>query len=276
VPTFKFEAMNTCGGEVKNSVEARSEEEAVEKIKRMGYFVCKITEVPAVSHGTFSAGRSQFDVFVSHSKHDKPVADAVCHTLEANGLRCWIAPRDIAPGKMWSEAIIDGLESSKVFVLIFSANANQSGHVLREVERAVSKSLTIIPFRIEDVPPSRGLEYCISLPHWLDAMTPPLQQHINRLVHAVTANVGFASANDATSAIQLPESASFTISQDEQDEDKFSDEFEVPPLSDGDPSTGAMDSDEFELVLDDDTDLGRELVALDDDDDEFELELSSE
>ena len=112
--------------------------------------------------------------------------------------------------------------------------------------------------------------------HWLDAMTPPLQQHINRLVHAVTANVGFASANDATSAIQLPESASFTISQDEQDEDKFSDEFEVPPLSDGDPSTGAMDSDEFELVLDDDTDLGRELVALDDDDDEFELELSSE
>src|SRR6516162_10070136 len=45
MPTFKFEAMDTSGSEVKDSVEAPSEEEAQQKIKQMGYFVTKITEV---------------------------------------------------------------------------------------------------------------------------------------------------------------------------------------------------------------------------------------
>src|SRR5262247_197288 len=45
MPTFKFEAMDTTGGEVRDSVEAASEEEAQQKIRNMGYFVTKITEV---------------------------------------------------------------------------------------------------------------------------------------------------------------------------------------------------------------------------------------
>jgi hypothetical protein len=119
------------------------------------------------------------------------------HSLEANGMRCWIAPRDISPGKSWSEAIIDGLDQSTVFVLIYSSNANESQHVLREVERAISKNKIVIPFRLEDVPPSRGLEYCISLPHWIDALTPPLQEHIDRLVKTVAANVEVQSKHDS-------------------------------------------------------------------------------
>jgi type IV pilus assembly protein PilC len=47
MPTFKFEAMDTSGTEVKDSVDAPSEEEAQQKIKQMGYFVTKITEVAA-------------------------------------------------------------------------------------------------------------------------------------------------------------------------------------------------------------------------------------
>src|SRR5436190_11233631 len=42
---FKFEAMDTSGTEVKDSIEAPSEEEAQQKIKQMGYFVTKIAEV---------------------------------------------------------------------------------------------------------------------------------------------------------------------------------------------------------------------------------------
>ncbi len=44
MPTFKYEAMDTSGGEVKDSVEAGSEDEAQQKIRQMGYFVTKITE----------------------------------------------------------------------------------------------------------------------------------------------------------------------------------------------------------------------------------------
>lgn len=45
MPTFKFEAMDTTGGEVKDSVEATNEEEAQQKIRQMGYFVTRLTEV---------------------------------------------------------------------------------------------------------------------------------------------------------------------------------------------------------------------------------------
>src|SRR5437660_9816771 len=47
MPTFKFEAMDTTGGEVKDQVEATNEEEAQQKIRQMGYFVTKLTELAA-------------------------------------------------------------------------------------------------------------------------------------------------------------------------------------------------------------------------------------
>lgn len=48
---FKFEAMDTSGAEVKDSIEAPSEEDAQQKIKQMGYFVTKISEVAGGKKG---------------------------------------------------------------------------------------------------------------------------------------------------------------------------------------------------------------------------------
>ena len=125
------------------------------------------------------------DVFVSYASDDKPTADAVCATLENKGIRCWIAPRDILPGIDWGGAIVDAIHASRVMVLVYSAKANDSAQIKREVERAVNRGLTIIPFRIEDVPMSTTLEYFMSMPHWLDALTPPLQDHLDRLAETV-------------------------------------------------------------------------------------------
>lgn len=43
--TYKFEAMDTSGGEVKDSIDAATEEEAQQKIRQMGYFVTRLTEI---------------------------------------------------------------------------------------------------------------------------------------------------------------------------------------------------------------------------------------
>ncbi len=45
MPTYKFEAMDTGGAEVKDEIEATNEEEAQQKIKQMGYFVTKLTQM---------------------------------------------------------------------------------------------------------------------------------------------------------------------------------------------------------------------------------------
>jgi TolB-like protein len=125
------------------------------------------------------------DIFISYSSADKDTADKVCSILEENGISCWMAPRNITPGASFAEAIIDGIKSSKVFVLIYSSNSNNSTQVIREVDRAVHNGLSVINLRLEDVPLSKQLEYYISSVHWLDAFTPPLEQHILKLCNVV-------------------------------------------------------------------------------------------
>jgi hypothetical protein len=112
-------------------------------------------------------------VFICHSSTDKAVADAVCAALEAQRIPCWIAPRDILAGEEYGKSIVDALASCQIVLLVFSAHANGSPQVRREIERAVSKGKIIVPFRIEDVLPSDAMEFALSNTHWLDALTPP-------------------------------------------------------------------------------------------------------
>jgi hypothetical protein len=125
------------------------------------------------------------DVFISYASTDKPTADALCAFLEQQQVRCWIAPRDIPPGMDWGQGIIEAIEQCAVMVLVFSSKANQSQQIKREVERAVAKGVIVIPLRIEDVPPSKTLEYFISGSHWLDALTPPLEAHLKKLAETI-------------------------------------------------------------------------------------------
>jgi tetratricopeptide (TPR) repeat protein len=125
------------------------------------------------------------DVFISYAHQDRTVANAVCATLEAHGIRCWIAPRDILPGSDWGEAIIDAIQEAKALVLIFSSNSNDSDQIKREIERTVHQGIAVIPFRIEDVLPNKTLEYFISTQHWLDALTPPLEDHMAHLAETI-------------------------------------------------------------------------------------------
>lgn len=121
------------------------------------------------------------DLFVSYSQPDKEAAFALVQRLEARGISVWIAPRDVSPAADWAAEIIDAISSARLMVLVFSSSSNDSGQVRREVERAVHKQLPILPFRIEDVLPSKSLEYFLSTQHWMDAFPPPLEPHIDRL-----------------------------------------------------------------------------------------------
>ena len=126
------------------------------------------------------------DVFISYASEDKTVADAVCASLESHSVRCWIAPRDVLPGVAYGEALIEAIHGSRIVVLVFSSKSNISPHIPKEIERAVSLGLAIMPFRIEDVMPGKALDYFIGNVHWLDALTPPLEHHLDRLVQNVT------------------------------------------------------------------------------------------
>jgi hypothetical protein len=128
-----------------------------------------------------------FDVFISYPHQDRAIANAMCATLEAHGIRCWIAPRDIAPSAEWAASIVEAIDSCRVMVLIFSGHTNRSRQVSREVQQAFDGEKPVIPFRIENVAPEKSLRYYMGSVHWLDALTLPLEHHLQRLTTAVQA-----------------------------------------------------------------------------------------
>jgi hypothetical protein len=144
------------------------------------------------------------DVFISHSSQDKTIADAVCAALENETVRTWIAPRDVQPGRSFAGEITRAIQHSKVMVLIFSKHSNASEQVLREVQLAANSRLHIVQFRIEEVMPNDDLEYYLSAPHWLDALSPPLERHLDRLQASVKALLRL-SVEEAPQQITKPD-----------------------------------------------------------------------
>jgi hypothetical protein len=155
------------------------------------------------------------DIFVSYSQADHGTALALVSYLEAQGIGCWVAPRDVAPAADWAAEILAAIAAARVMVLVFSASANSSPQVRREVERAVHREVAVLPVRIEDVLPSQSLEYFLSSQHWLDAFPPPMEPHFARLgTYLKTLLAGAALPAVAASASPLADSARHKVLPD--------------------------------------------------------------
>ncbi|TCL73815.1 toll/interleukin-1 receptor domain-containing protein [Rhizobium sp. BK251] len=148
------------------------------------------------------------DVFISYSTEDKPAADAVCAILESHGVRCWVAPRDIMPGADWGESIVKAIRASRVMLLVFSTNANKSKQIKREVEIAADGGVTIVPLRIENILPTESFKYFLGNIHWMDALTPPLERHLEAIAERVKAILSVDSlSREEVAEVALPSNA---------------------------------------------------------------------
>jgi hypothetical protein len=143
-----------------------------------------------------------YDVFISYAVEDKEVADKVCRALEEQDIKCWYAPRDVPYGADYEEAIVDAISASQLLILILSSHSNESPHVKREIQNACAEGSTthIIPLRIEDITYNKALRYYLGSAQWLDASTPPLENHLQRLVEHVRARLPQTRADAAAGA----------------------------------------------------------------------------
>jgi TIR domain len=129
-------------------------------------------------------------VFVSYASQDVVVAHRVCAALEAAGLRCWIAPRDVRAGEPYAAAIVEAINSCRMLVLVLTQSAVDSPHVLREVERASSKKRSVLSIRLDaaNLPPE--LEYFLSANHWLEASSATIESVFPALIESVRGRDG--------------------------------------------------------------------------------------
>ncbi|MBP5282664.1 MAG: toll/interleukin-1 receptor domain-containing protein [Lachnospiraceae bacterium] len=121
------------------------------------------------------------DVFISYSTKNTDVMEKIVNHLEQNGIKCWFAPRDIAPSQEWVPAIQEALRVAKVFVLIYTSESNASKQVMNEVALAFNNEKIILPFRLTEEGMNYELQYYLTRVHWLDAVFVPLEQSLEDL-----------------------------------------------------------------------------------------------
>lgn len=145
-------------------------------------------------------------VFISYAAADQRVADEVCCALEAGGIGCWIASRDIPPGVNFEEAIEDAVAACSAVILILSNDANASPYVLSEVKCAFDHKppKQIIPFRIGPVSYSKSLIFYLRSKQWIDASAPPLTAHLGKLVKHLCTHFAEDEALHGDQQIQRP------------------------------------------------------------------------
>lgn len=128
-------------------------------------------------------------VFISHSADDAAIASQICAAIEARGIRCWIAPRNVRAGDDFLESIQAAIESAPAFVLVLSRASSVSPFVLSETQVAFDYKRPIFPVRIEKVDPRGSLRMLLSRWHRVDAIGPGRQSGIARLAEAVSRRV---------------------------------------------------------------------------------------
>lgn len=157
-------------------------------------------------------------VFISHSSKDAALAGEVCSHIEAGGHSCFLAPRDIRSGYEYAEEIINGIDSADVILLLLSEAANSSPHVLREIERAVSKKKSIIVYKLEEVTLSKSMEYFLMTHQWLNAKTGGGYGEIMKCINDFAPSVEDHAENSQEQDNSAPAAPSMEIASHKSEE----------------------------------------------------------
>jgi TIR domain len=142
-------------------------------------------------------------IFITYSSKDQKVARTICTALENRGLACWISSRNVKPGQNYQEQIVKAIRGARVMVLVFTANANNSNEIKKELALASQNNLVVIPVRIEDVAPNEAFAYEFATRQWID-LFEDWEKSMAELVELIAAILNDAPAADRANAAPRP------------------------------------------------------------------------
>lgn len=103
--------------------------------------------------------RQAADVFISYSRQDTDKVLAVTEKLRASGVEVWMDVGGIDAATMWSEEIVNALDSAKVLLLMVTPAAVGSHNVAKEVVLTSERKGHILPVHLEPTQIPAGLKY---------------------------------------------------------------------------------------------------------------------
>lgn len=115
-------------------------------------------------------------IFISYSSKDKKIAFELVDYLESNGVKCWIAPRNIVSGHDYTDTIDDAIKHCDGIVLIFSNFSAKSIWVKKEITLGVSHQKNVIPFKITNTETDGGFNFMLNNLQWIDGTSHPVEK----------------------------------------------------------------------------------------------------
>lgn len=131
------------------------------------------------------------DVFISYKSEDAPLAMRVRSLLEANGIPCWIAERDIHAGSNYAKEIPDSIENCKVLVLILTKEAQTSPWIMKELDSAITSRKKILPLLVGHFPLDPAMTFLLTGVQYHDA-TDNLDRTVIDLLPQLKADIAAA------------------------------------------------------------------------------------
>lgn len=178
----------------------------------------------------------EHEVFISYSSKNKNAADAICHLLEENGIKCWIAPRDIPAGSEYGDLIDIAIKDANVFVIVFSRPASVSQWVKGELNIAFNEQKIIIPFKIDSTPFSGQNRLILENKHWIDAY-PDYETKFKDLLDAVK-----SALNIETKTLPTAENVEISVETPAEEEEIISTSEPKEPTPEKPATTNFLDS----------------------------------
>jgi hypothetical protein len=174
-----------------------------------------------------SSNRFDGHIFISHSSKDTTHVQDLKAWLELLGLKCWISFEDISNVDMRRE-IEEGVDSSAVFLLVWSANSLESREVLIEIDHAHRQSKPIISFQLDESEPPKGVNYILRSYQYIPSAGSEKQRFIKlaTLVFAAYGYTGRTAADKTKTAWKAREEATRIKEERHQsDLDRWEEEF---------------------------------------------------
>ncbi len=128
-------------------------------------------------------------VFISYPSPSKAAAYEITEYLEKNGIKCFIAPRDIDGGKTYASALMTAINECGIVLLIASKAINESEHVLNEVDAIVNKKKPLLPVFIENFEMKDEYRYYLGRKQWVTAYPDSLSSYYTQIYDAVMENL---------------------------------------------------------------------------------------
>lgn len=129
------------------------------------------------------------NVFITYHNHDIEIAKTICHALEQNEIKCWMAPRDVPPRSYFGDVMDEAIKSCEVVVVLFSKNAAESQWMKNELTISFEELKNIIVFALDQTPIKDQYRFMLKKALWIDAF-PDYRTKLNELVLSVSRSTG--------------------------------------------------------------------------------------